>query len=128
MGQEKKFENRVKEFLKRTGCWYVKYWGGGEFTTAGVPDLLVCCGGRFVGIEIKAPNGRPSVLQIRNLKMIHDAGGVAVLLYPKHFSYFRRMMECLRNGHTFESEQFQLHLNREWLWWYRKYREEGNLT
>ena len=39
--KEKILENRVKEFLKSEGCWLVKYWGGGSYTRAGVPDLLV---------------------------------------------------------------------------------------
>lgn len=125
MGAEKNFENRVKAFLTMHGCWFVKYWGGGEFTTAGVPDILVCCKGRFIGLEIKAPNGRPSALQIRSLKKIHDAGGCAVLLYPKNYDFFQRLIESMKNGNTFESEQFEHHLNKEWLYWYQKFQQEG---
>ena len=54
MAQEKNFENKVKDFLKKEGCWYVKYWGGGQYTKKGVPDILACCNGRFIGIEVKA--------------------------------------------------------------------------
>ena len=32
MASEKNFENRVKRFLKDEGCYFIKYWGGGEFT------------------------------------------------------------------------------------------------
>lgn len=85
MASEKNFENRVKKFLKDEGCYFIKYWGGGEFTKSGIPDILCCCKGRFVGCEVKAPTGEPKPLQIHNLRKIHEAGGIAVLLYPKDF-------------------------------------------
>ena len=50
MASEKNFENRIKFFLKSNNCYFIKYWGGGEFTKAGVPDILACCNGRFLGI------------------------------------------------------------------------------
>lgn len=53
MGAEKQFENKVKKFLKEQGCWFIKYWGGSAYTKSGIPDLLVCCSGKFIGIEVK---------------------------------------------------------------------------
>ncbi len=93
MAEEKNFENRVKRFLTEQGCWYVKYWGGGQFTKAGVPDLLCCIHGRFVGIELKASNGHPSELQLRQLRLIEEAGGVGILLYPKDFEKFKKFVK-----------------------------------
>ncbi len=93
MAEEKRFENKVKAMLKEYGCYFVKYWGGGKFTQDGVPDLLVCCGGYFVGIELKATHGRPSDLQLVKLKQITDAGGVGFLLYPKDYECFREFIK-----------------------------------
>lgn len=64
MASEKNFENRIKSFLKSNNCYFIKYWGGGEFTKAGVPDILACCNGKFLGIEVKAKNGKPSPLMV----------------------------------------------------------------
>ena len=100
MGSEKNFENKVKDFLKEQGCWFVKYWGGGEFTKAGVPDILCCCNGWFMGIEVKAPKGKPSALQLHNLKKIDEAGGFAILLYPKDFDHFKRLVKLILEGDT----------------------------
>ena len=47
MASEKNFENRIKSFLKSNNCYFIKYWGGGEFTKAGVPDILACCNGKL---------------------------------------------------------------------------------
>lgn len=92
---EKNFENRVKKFLKEQGCYFIKYWGGAAYTKSGVPDLLVCCNGHFVGIEVKAEKGKPSELQIYNLREIDKAGGYGVLLYPEDFEQFKVFIEYL---------------------------------
>lgn len=97
MATEKNFENRIKGFLKEQDCYFIKYWGGGEFTKAGVPDILCCCNGRFIGIEVKAPKGKPSALQIHNLKKIDESGGLGVLLYPKDFDTFKYMIRLIKN-------------------------------
>lgn len=89
MTAEKNFENKVKAFLKDTGAWLLKYWGGAAYTKSGIPDLLVCSDGRFLGIEVKAPNGEPSLLQLVNLKKIRESGGYGILLYPKDFEQFK---------------------------------------
>lgn len=95
MAAEKNFENKVKKFLKDQGCWFIKYWAGGEFTKSGVPDLLVCCNGYFLGVELKAPNGKPSELQLWNIKQIQNAGGIAMVLYPKDFEEFKELIYSL---------------------------------
>ena len=98
MAAEKNFENKVKKFLKDNGCWILKYWGGAAFTRSGIPDLLVCCKGRFIGVELKATKGRPSDLQIYNLKEIDRSGGYGVLLYPDHWELFQNFILCILAG------------------------------
>lgn len=93
MAAEKQFENKVKTFLKDNGCWFLKYWGGGSFTKSGIPDLIVCSDGVFEGIEVKADNGEPTMLQIQTLKKIRKSGGIGILLYPKAFEQFKEFNE-----------------------------------
>ena len=45
----------------------------------GTPDILAVIAGRFVAIEVKAPGGRVSKLQVAQLKRIEAAGGIAIL-------------------------------------------------
>lgn len=94
---EKSYENKVKAFLKEQGCWQLKTWSNGV-QRSGVPDLLVCCNGHFVGVELKAPTGKPSALQIWNLRKIEDSGGYAILLYPSDFKLFKGFINSLLNG------------------------------
>ena len=100
MAEEKRFENRIKKFLKEESCWSLKYWAGGGFTKSGVPDLLICCNGFFLGVEVKAEKGRPSPLQIRELKRIRAAGGIGILLYPEDFEDFRALIGYIRHCQT----------------------------
>ena len=96
MAAEKSFENKVKKFLEEQGCYFIKYWGGGQFTKAGIPDLLVCCNGHFLGVELKAPNGKPSELQLWNIEKIKEAGGIGLVLYPSDFDSFKKLIHDLK--------------------------------
>ncbi len=124
MAQEKNFENRVKEFLKDMGCWQLKYWGGAVFTKSGIPDLLVCCKGAFIAVELKAPKGTPSDLQIYNLRQIDNAGGYAVLLYPDQWETFRNFVICMVAGDTVTATANYNLLKSRWKHFENKIKEE----
>lgn len=94
MKSEKIFENKVKLYLKQKGAYFIKTHGD-RFGKIGVPDLIVCYKGLFVGIEVKAPNGKPSELQLYNLREIEKSGGISYLLYPKDFEKFKKDLESL---------------------------------
>lgn len=94
MKPEKKFENKVRDFLKSSNCYFLKTWGNGV-QRSGVPDLLICCNGYFVGCELKADNGTAKDLQKWNIKKIMLTGGIAVILYPDDYEKFIELLRCL---------------------------------
>ena len=47
----------------------------------GSPDIICVIGGQYVGIEVKAPNGKPSDHQKEFQKQLEAAGGRYVLAY-----------------------------------------------
>ena len=96
MTAEKRFENKVKEYLTKEGAYFIKYWGGGIYTKDGVPDLICCVNGYSLWIELKAPKGKPSELQIYHRDLIRKAGGIAIILYPDQFEDFKNLIECLK--------------------------------
>lgn len=94
MAAEKRFENKVKEFIEKNGGWQVKFFAN-NYTRRGIPDILCCINGHFVGIEVKAENGHPSPLQLHQIDEIRKSGGFAFVLYPSAFEAFKRFVEDL---------------------------------
>lgn len=72
---------RYLRTLPHCFCWKEH---GGMYGTTGLPDIICCVNGRFVGLEVKQPagDGRPSGkltrLQENTIAKINAAGGVAV--------------------------------------------------
>ena len=111
MGLEKSFEEKLKRWLESEGiyalgterqkmitppCGYwEKRWGGGKYTKAGMPDMHIIVGGISIEVELKAPNGRPSELQIQKLNQIDEAGCIAVVLYPNDFERFQSLVRFI---------------------------------
>ena len=50
---------------------------GGPYGASGVPDIICCYKGRFLGLEAKLPGGKLTALQERALERINRAGGIA---------------------------------------------------
>lgn len=116
MGQEKNFENRIKRFLESKGIYplgtpqqkmtvkpigyYEKRWGGGTFTKSGLPDMHIMVKGKSIDVELKAPNGRPSELQIFTINQINNCGGCAMVLYPRDLEEFKILIERMIDDRT----------------------------
>lgn len=73
------------------GYWE-KRWGGGKYIKAGMPDMHVVVNGISIEVELKAPDGRPSELQIQKLNQIDRAGCIGVVLFPKDFERFKDLV------------------------------------
>lgn len=78
---EAKVKAKVKAWLTARGIWHCTPIGS-QFGSAGVPDVLCCWNGRFLGIEVKAPGKRSNTsdLQRRQLAGIAAAGGIAIVV------------------------------------------------
>ena len=113
MAQEKNFENRLKKFLEAENCWSVKFFAN-AFTKTGIPDLLVCCNGYFVAVEVKAQNGRPSELQKWNIKKINESCGIGVVLYPDQFDDFKDLIHSLNDGNEMNAWRIAHIINERW--------------
>lgn len=94
MAEEKNFENKIKKYLDEKNIWYVKFFANRN-TRSGIPDILACVNGRFLGIEVKATHGRPSPLQIYNQKKIVESGGISIIVYPSDWEKLKKIIENL---------------------------------
>lgn len=91
---EAKVKAKVKAWLTARGIWHCTPIGS-QFGSAGVPDVLCCWEGRFLGIEVKAPGkrGNTSDLQRRQLAGITASGGIAVVV--DDVSQLEEHIKCL---------------------------------
>jgi len=69
------------ERLRQEG-WFCFKIHGSEHMMAGLPDIVVCADGFFIGLETKRPETRDDVSPIQNLRhaqIRQSAGFVAVV-------------------------------------------------
>lgn len=75
---EKRVKTAIKSWLSAKGYYHFSPIGG-PFAVHGVPDIIVCANGRFIGIECKAPgkaaNTTPN--QDDHIARINAAGGIS---------------------------------------------------
>ena len=76
---ESRIKGVIKGILDGHGAYRVMPVSNG-MGAHGIPDFLVCLNGRFLGIEAKAGKGKPTALQLSNLRRIHEAGGSALIV------------------------------------------------
>jgi Holliday junction resolvase len=92
MTPEAKVKKKVKEILKSMGAYYAMPVATG-FASSGVPDFVVCCKGKFYGIECKANGNKPTALQESNLSQIREAGGVALIIDEFNVNNLKELMK-----------------------------------
>lgn len=80
MQPEAKVGHKIREYLTSRGAFVFKVHGSGMMM-AGLPDLIACIEGRFVGIEVKMPGNKPSARQLYVHRMIRNAGGEVIVAY-----------------------------------------------
>lgn len=100
-GPEKTVENKIKEFLDKTNAWYFKV-AASPLMPPGIPDIIACIYGKFVGIEVKAPGkiNNTSLVQKVQHKLIRKAGGEVWVVdsYELFIRYMYKLGVEVKNG------------------------------
>lgn len=79
MTPEAKVKKKVKQILDKVNCYYF-FPATGGYGKSGVPDVIVCFRGHFIGIECKAGKNMPTALQAHEMKKIEfNEGSVCVI-------------------------------------------------
>ena len=75
---ERDIVNAIRKYLHSLNE-DVFFWKehGGPYGTSGVPDIICCYKGRFIGMECKLPGRKLTELQKRAITRINRAGGIA---------------------------------------------------
>ena len=79
MTPEAKVKKQVKKILDDLGAYHFSPMMDG-YGKSGVPDIIACYKGKFIGIECKAGKNTPTLLQIRNMDEIKRNNGLAIVI------------------------------------------------
>lgn len=72
-------KNKIRKLLDEAGAYYAMPIGTG-YGNSGVPDFLICHKNKFIAVEAKAGNNKPTALQEMHLTRIRNAGGIALVI------------------------------------------------
>jgi hypothetical protein len=90
----------VKKILDELGIYHFSPYMAG-MGRAGVPDIICCCNGRFVGVECKAGKGKTTALQDRELAAIHAAGGFSFVVRETNMAELKERLLWLKTKGDF---------------------------
>jgi Holliday junction resolvase len=79
MTPEGKVKKQVKKILDDVGAYHFSPMTAG-YGRSGVPDIIACVKGKFIGIECKAGKNEPTLLQKHNMKLINQSGGLSIVV------------------------------------------------
>lgn len=94
MTPEGKVKAAVKKLLDDLRIYHFSPFQAG-MGRAGIPDIICCYNGKFLGIECKAGNGKTTALQERELDAISAAGGFVFVAREDNLKILRERILCL---------------------------------
>lgn len=97
MTPEKKVKEKVKKILKELNCYYCMPSTGG-YGSSGVPDIIACYQGKFIGIECKANGNKPTALQQKNLQDIIKSNGQSLVIDEKNIDMLKLLITTSENN------------------------------
>lgn len=84
MPSEADFSRKLQKILRSRGWWVVKYHAS-QYTPKGIPDLICCYKGHFIGLELKRDSKAGlSQWQARVGQDIQDNQGLFYRVYPEN--------------------------------------------
>lgn len=99
MTPEAKVKKKVVDVIKKHKAYYF-YPVTGGFGRSGVPDIIVCHRGHFIGIECKAGNNKPTALQLAEMEKIRDAGGQAFVVNEGSLFIVDELLTMIEKEHN----------------------------
>lgn len=97
MTPEGKVKAQVKKILDATPNTYYFFPATGGFGRSGVPDIICCVNGWFLGIECKAGKGTTTALQDREIMKIHAANGRAMVVNEDNLLAVEKLLKELND-------------------------------
>lgn len=92
---EAKVKAAVKQLFDEMGIYHFSPVQNG-MGRAGIPDIIGCYNGRFLGIECKAGKGKTTALQDLELEKIRQAKGFAYVVNENNLQDLKELLQWMR--------------------------------
>jgi Holliday junction resolvase len=92
---EGKVKDKVVSMLKEEEVYYF-FPATHGFGRSGVPDIVCCVNGYFLGIECKAGTNKPTALQVREIEAIRRSNGVAIVVNEENWDMVRALVRKMK--------------------------------
>jgi Holliday junction resolvase len=89
---EGEIKDQVRKILDEVGAYYF-FPAANGYGRTGIPDVIACIGGHFVGIECKAESKQPTALQQRELDNIEKAEGTGLVVNADNIGNLKNILE-----------------------------------
>ena len=98
---EKKVKDKCVKLLKAYDAYYF-FPATHGYGRSGVPDIICCIAGKFVAIECKAGDNKPTALQEKEMADIRKQGGIAVVINESNLTLLERLLKKLTGANDEE--------------------------
>jgi Holliday junction resolvase len=88
-------KDKVVSMLKGEEVYYF-FPATHGFGRSGVPDIVCCVNGYFLGIECKAGTNKPTALQVREIEAIRRSNGVAIVVNEENWDMVRALVRKMK--------------------------------
>ena len=98
---EKKVKDKCVKLLKAYDVYYF-FPATHGYGRSGVPDIICCITGKFVAIECKAGDNKPTALQEKEMADIRKQGGIAVVINESNLTLLENLLKELTGANNEE--------------------------
>lgn len=95
---ESKVKKQCTKLLETHGAYYFFPVTGG-FGRSGVPDIIVCYRGQFLGVECKAGKNKPTALQEAEMAKVRAAGGSTLVINEDNINELQEWLDARSSPH-----------------------------
>jgi hypothetical protein len=96
---EKKVKDKCVKLLKAYDVYYF-FPATHGYGRSGVPDIICCITGKFVAIECKAGDNKPTALQEKEMADIRKQGGIAVVINESNLTLLENLLKKLTGANN----------------------------
>jgi Holliday junction resolvase len=89
---EGEIKDQIRKILDEMGAYYF-FPAANGYGRTGIPDVIACYKGHFIGIECKAGSKQPTALQQRELDNIEKAEGTGLLVNADNIGDLKNILE-----------------------------------